>query len=91
MKEMISSYKKCYDELFEKAVEAYKETDIYKELDAECLKAEERLKVHLSEEDYFFVIKETDVFVRCAESEGGFLYKRGFKDCIGLLRRFGII
>lgn len=30
MKEMISSYEKCYDELFEKAVEAYKETNTYK-------------------------------------------------------------
>ena len=47
--------------------------------------------MHLSEEDYFFVIKETDVFVRCAESEGSFLYKRGFKDCVELLKRFGII
>ncbi len=91
MKEMMSSYEKCYEELFEKAVNAYKETNTYKELDAECLKAEEKLKAHLSEEDYFFVIKETDVFVRSAESEGDFLYKQGFRDCIGLLRRFGII
>ncbi len=91
MKEVMGIYEKCYDELFEKAVEAYKETDVCKELNVKCLEVEERLKEQLSAEDYLLAIKETDVFVRNAESEGDFLYRQGFKDCIGLLKYFGII
>ncbi len=91
MKNETTLYEKYYDELFEKALEAYKATSESKELDKKCQRAEEKLKEKLSEEDYSLAIKETDVFVMKAEAEGRFLYKQGFKDCISVLKNFGII
>ena len=91
MKNEATLYEKYYDELFEKALEAYKATSESNELEKKCQKAEEKLKEKLSEEDYSLVIKETDIFVMNAEAEGRFLYKQGFKDCINILKKFGVI
>lgn len=91
MKKEVNVYEKYLEEFFETALQNYRETEECKELDIECEKAEEKLKDKFSEEDYQFAIKETDVFVMKAESEGKFLYKQGFKDCIAFLSQLGVL
>lgn len=91
MKKEISITERFLEEMVERALMEYKETQESIELYAKCDKAEQELKNKFPDEDFQFIIKKSDSFVMKAEGEGNFLYRQGFKDCLSFLSSLGII
>lgn len=81
----------CMEDLYLKAVQAYKETEEGKIINKKVIESEKKLQERFSRDDFAYLIKNTASIQIKMEQEGKFLYRQGFKDAIYVLKLMEIL
>lgn len=85
------NFESYIDYAYEKAIEAYKETDEYYAISQSVELSDKELRTKYSEEEYESIMTKVDAYIMQAEREGSFLYRKGFEDCVAILKEIGIL
>ena len=77
--------------MYSQAFKEFHRTDHYRALKEKLDRMESDCRINSIAKDFFFVEEWIETLMEVNAAECGFMYERGYKDCVTLLKRLEVV
>ena len=75
----------------EKASRLFRQSEECRLLQEKCERAEQDLKISFNADDYSYIENCFETMIQLESTEGLFLYRQAYKDCVELLKKMEVL